>query len=57
MLSANQGHMAIRSSCVNMFTAIYGRMPLKAVEYRVDPVLYRDVLPTKLKRFNNVGEL
>lgn len=57
MLSADQGHMATRTSCINKFTAIYGRMPLKAVEYRVDPVLYKDVFPKKLKRFNNVGEL
>jgi len=57
MLSADQGHMATRTSCVNMFAAIYGRMPLKTVEYRVDPVLYRDIFPKKLKRYNNVGEL
>lgn len=57
MLSADQGHMATRTSCVNMFASIYGRMPLKTVEYRVDPVLYKDVFPTKLKRYNNVGEL
>ncbi|XP_025198529.1 exostosin-2 [Melanaphis sacchari] len=57
MLSADQGHMAIRTSCVNMFAAIYGRMPLKTVEYRVDPVLYKDAFPKKLKRYNNVGEL
>lgn len=57
MLSFAQGHMATRTSCVNMFAAIYGKMPLKAVEYRVDPVLYKDVFPKKLKRYNNVGEL
>ncbi|XP_025420812.1 exostosin-2 isoform X2 [Sipha flava] len=57
MLSADQGHMATRSSCINKFATVYGRMPLKAVEYRVDPVLYKDIFPKKLKRYNNVGEL
>lgn len=57
MLSANQGHMAIRTSCINKFAEIYGKMPLKTVEYRVDPVLYKDAFPKKLKRYNNVGEL
>lgn len=57
MLSADQGHMATRTSCINRFSIIYGRMPLKTVEYRVDPVLYKDSIPNKLKRFNNVGEL
>jgi len=32
-------------------------MPLKIVEYRVDPVLYKDSIPNKLKKYNNVGEL
>lgn len=57
MLSSDQGHMATRTSCINKFAAVYGRMPLKAVEYRVDPVLYKDLFPKKLKRYNNVGEL
>lgn len=57
MLSADQGHMATRTLCINKFAMIYGRMPLKTVEYRIDPVLYKDVLPKKLKKYNNVGEL
>lgn len=57
MLSADQGHMAIRTSCINRFADVYGIMPLKAVEYRVDPVLYKDIFPKKLKRYNNIGEL
>ncbi|XP_050519723.1 exostosin-2 [Daktulosphaira vitifoliae] len=57
MLSVDEGHMAVRTSCINKFTKIFGRMPLKAVEYRADPVLYRDILPKKLKRYNNIGDL
>lgn len=57
MLSADEGHMAVRTSCINKFAQIFGRMPLKAVEYRADPVLYKDILPKKLKRYNNIGDL
>ncbi|XP_050441609.1 exostosin-2 isoform X2 [Adelges cooleyi] len=57
MLSADEGHMATRTWCINQFAEIYGRMPLKLVEYRADPVLYKDLFPKKLKRYNNVGDL
>lgn len=57
MLSADVIHMAERSECINKFAQIYGLMPLKTVEFRADPVLYKDNFPEKLKRFNNVGSL
>lgn len=57
MLSSDTGHMIERSECINYFTKIYGTMPLKTVEYRADPVLFRDNFPEKLKRFNDVGSL
>lgn len=57
MLSASLEHMMERSECINMFTKIYGTMPLKTVEFRVDPVLYMDNFPSKLKRFNDIGSL
>jgi glucuronyl/N-acetylglucosaminyl transferase EXT2 len=57
MLSADINHMAERSQCVDRFTALYGAMPLQTVEFRADPVLYRDNFPEKLKRFNDVGSL
>ena len=50
-------HMIERSDCINMFAEKYGTMPLKTVEYRADPVLYKDVFPERLKRFNNLGSL
>lgn len=57
MLSADIVHMAERTVCINKFAQIYGVMPLKTVEFRADPVLYKDNFPEKLKRFNNVGSL
>ncbi|KAF5286151.1 hypothetical protein FQR65_LT12909 [Abscondita terminalis] len=57
MLSADMGHMIERSKCVDRFTKAFGRMPLKSVEFRADPVLYKDTFPEKLKRFNDIGSL
>ena len=57
MLSADATHMIERSECVTKFTEIYGSLPLKTVQYRADPVLYKDPLPAQLKMFNNVGNL
>lgn len=57
MLSADTNHMIERSECINLFTSIYGTMPLKTVLYRADPVLFKDNFPEKLKRFNDVGSL
>jgi glucuronyl/N-acetylglucosaminyl transferase EXT2 len=57
MLSGVQTHLVERSDCVNMFVEQYGYMPLKAVEFRADPVLYKDNLPDKLKKFANIGSL
>lgn len=57
MLSADLNHMMERTACINRFASIYGTMPLKSVEYRADPVLYKDSFPEKLKRFNDIGSL
>lgn len=57
MLSADINHMMERSACIDRFAKIYGGMPLKTVEFRADPVLYKDNFPDKLKRFNDVGSL
>ncbi|XP_077293542.1 exostosin glycosyltransferase sotv [Arctopsyche grandis] len=57
MLSADIGHMTERSACVDRLSHIYGRMPLKTVEFRADPVLFRDTFPQKLKWFNDIGSL
>lgn len=58
MLSADViRHLNERSECINRFTAIYGSMPLKSVQFRADPVLFKDNLPEKLKKFNQIGSL
>lgn len=57
MLSADMGHMVERSQCVDKFTKAFGCMPLKSVEFRADPVLFKDPFPEKLKRFNDIGSL
>ena len=57
MISADLTHMVERSECVNRFAAIYGTLPLKTVEFRADPVLYKDNIPNKLKRFSDIGAL
>ena len=58
MLSAGiQSHMIERSDCINMFARLYGHMPLKTIEFRADPVLYKDNFPGKLKKFNDLGSL
>ncbi|KAL1131710.1 hypothetical protein AAG570_011323 [Ranatra chinensis] len=57
MLSADLNHMVERSQCIDRFASIYGTMPLRTVEFRADPVLYKDSFPEKLKRFNNIGSL
>ena len=57
MLSADLSHMIERSECINKFAEIYGGMPLKTIEFRADPVLYKDALPPKMKHFNDIGSL
>ncbi|XP_060524632.1 exostosin-2 [Cylas formicarius] len=56
-LSADWGHMIARSQCVDRFARAFGRMPLRSVEFRADPVLFKDAFPEKLKRFNDIGSL
>ncbi|KAL2712257.1 exostosin-2 [Vespula squamosa] len=57
MLSADLTHMVERTQCINRFSSIYGTMPLQSIEFRADPVLFKDVFPEKLKRFNDIGSL
>ncbi|CAM9463256.1 unnamed protein product [Lampetra fluviatilis] len=56
-LSLDQTHMVERSECINKFASVFETMPLKTVEHRADPVLYKDDFPEKLKSFPNIGSL
>ena len=56
-LSLDQNHMVERSTCMNYFMDLYGMLPLKSVNFRADPVLYKDDFPDKLKHFPNMGTL
>ncbi|XP_047515093.1 exostosin-2 [Pieris napi] len=42
MLSADAKHMTQRSACIDKFTKIYGHMALKSVEFRADPLQYKE---------------
>nr|XP_027195106.1 exostosin-2-like [Dermatophagoides pteronyssinus] len=50
-------HLQLRSRCIDHFSKIYRMMPLKAVEFRSDPVLFRDNIPEKFKHFSLIGNL
>ena len=56
-LSLDENHMVERSTCMNHFMKLYGGLPLKSVDFRADPVLFKDDFPEKLKRFSDVGML
>ena len=58
VLSADLGgHMVERSECIGKFAGIYGTMPLRTVDFRADPVLFREDVPANHKWFNDVGSL
>ena len=57
MLSADITHMVERSECINQFAAVYESMPLRSIEFRADPVLYKDNFPSVLKKFYDIGSL
>ena len=57
ILSADTTHMVERSECLNKFAAIYGVVPLKTIEYRADPLLFKERVPDYLKLYSDVGKL
>lgn len=57
MLSSDISHMIERSECINQFASIYQSMPLKSIEFRADPVLYKDDIPAVMKKYNDIGSL
>ena len=57
MLSAAASHLVERSSCLDSFLKIYGSNLLNSVQFRADPVLYKDNFPDSLKLFKDIGSL
>ena len=53
----NTDHFQRRNYCLNYFVEVFGYMPLKTVDFRADPVLFKDQYPTNLKRFPAVGDV
>ena len=67
------GHLEERSRCLDFFLKLYGDpSPLRQVavdccveilndrfqvQFRADPVLYKDNLPAAMKKFNDMGSL
>ncbi|CAG0915051.1 unnamed protein product [Notodromas monacha] len=56
-ISADARHMLERSDCVNRFAERFGYLPLRTVEFRADPVLYKDHFPDKLKLYKDIESL
>lgn len=54
-LWSESSHFIKRSECLSVFTEHFGRMPLKPVEFRADPVLYQQDVPRDLMMFPGVG--
>lgn len=51
-------HYKERSDCLQHFSKLFGRMPLKAVEFRIDPVLYKtEGVARESMAYPDMGEL
>eukprot|EP00794_Sanderia_malayensis_P017248 gene17248-18972_t len=44
-----------RTECLNVFTGLFGNMPLKTVEFRADPALYKENTPAEVQEFPDIG--
>lgn len=56
-LSVAKEHMVERSTCIKTFMKAYESLPLRSINFRADPVLYKDDFPDRLKSFPNMGSL
>ncbi|KAL4709682.1 hypothetical protein ACJJTC_007413 [Scirpophaga incertulas] len=57
MLSADARHMSHRSACIDRFAKIYGHMALQAVEFRADPLQYRETVSGIPHMYPDIGAL
>lgn len=56
-LWSDDQHYIERDECVNIFEQFFGGMPLKAVKFRLDPLLYKTGVPEKMQDYPDMGEL
>lgn len=54
-LSKDSTYLKQRSDCINKFVELFGGMPLRTVEFRLDPVLYKVETPEGIKSFPEIG--
>ena len=50
-------HYKERDECINIFTMFFGGMPLKAVKFRLDPILYKTDVGRDIQAYPDMGEL
>lgn len=56
-LDSNPSHFMERSACIHEFVKSYGTLPLKTAEFRADPILFKDDLPSRIKRYKDIGTI
>ncbi|XP_028414208.1 exostosin-2-like isoform X2 [Dendronephthya gigantea] len=56
-LGPNHVHFVERSLCIQEFVKFFGKLPLKTAEFRADPVLHQHDVPSRIKRFKNIGTI
>lgn len=56
-LWSETSHFVKRSECLKEFTKQFGHMPLQRVEFRADPILFKENVPIELQAFPNVGSV
>ena len=55
--SSTKSHLLARSDCINTFYKTFNRMPLRAINFRMDPVLYKEDMDLTRQKFPNIGKL
>ncbi|GBP29405.1 Exostosin-2 [Eumeta japonica] len=57
MLSLDAGHMSQRSVCIGRFAQVFGRVALRTVEFRADPLQYKEDAPARTMLYRDLGAL
>ena len=51
-------HLVARNTCMKTFTKAFGSTPLRTVEFRADPTLFKqDGYTNEMKKYKTEGEL